>query len=629
MKNKIKRFLSRLSPNRRYYICSIIFLAITSVFLTWFLEYRYFINETWRVWWFILSNPAPFFYNAFLVFLLTGMLWALLGKPSNATTFMALIITGITFVHINKYNSRGFPLLPEDFQLAGEAGSLANFVSVSSIIKLIIAMIIMVVLCIIFNRKIAKRLYLVAPKHSKKLLTNNILVARGIILTISILGFVVATDFVRNNDGSRYEDIFLGTHFTAWNQNRNYDDNGFILGFLYNLQKLNLSTPDDYSEEFIAGIYNEYSREAEKSNQSRISSADEDVSVVVILNESFFDPEVSYNGESFSTYYPHEGGEILPNLRKIQSKYPSGYMYSLDYGGGTANIEFETFTGLTNYWVNTVPYTALIPKTTKVPSIASDFKKSGYETSAIHPFNGGMYHRSISLKKEGFDEFISDLEMKNTEHDGESQYINDRSAYKETIEKLKSSENNQVIGLITMQNHTPYDSWIYENRNYPVTANDIDEETRGHIETYYQSLHNSDKYLGEFIDELEKLDKKVAVLFFGDHSAGIFDKTNNSESKNVRSLSRLTPYFIYTNYETKYATKKLPTTTPNCMINTMYNTLNWQKTTRYYLLDDVCEEEPILTQTFIEDKDLSDSEILRKYHLLTYDILGGERYWRE
>jgi phosphoglycerol transferase MdoB-like AlkP superfamily enzyme len=178
-----------------------------------------------------------------------------------------------------------------------------------------------------------------------------------------------------------------------------------------------------------------------------------------------------------------------------------------------------------------------------------------------------------------------------------------------------------------MQNHTPYHSWIYDETEFAVTNENISEDRKNEIATYYQYLHNSDKYLGEFLEEVDKLDKKVVVLFYGDHSAGLFEVTNENEDKNVRTLSRLMPYFIHTNYDAAVSTKILPTTTPNCMVNTMYNLLNWKKDPIYYLVDDVCNAEPILAATYIEERTLSAAETLHDYELLTYDLLGGKKYW--
>ena len=133
--------------------------------------------------------------------------------------------------------------------------------------------------------------------------------------------------------------------------------------------------------------------------------------------------------------------------------------------------------------------------------------------------------------------------------------------------------------------------------------------------------------MGEFIEEIDKLDKKVVVLFYGDHSAGLFELTNENDDKTARTLSRMVPYFVHANYEANYSEKYLPMTTPNCMVNTMQNILNWKKDSLYYLVDDICKEEPILTATYIEDRSLNSAELMHDYELLTYDILGGKKYW--
>ena len=240
-----------------------------------------------------------------------------------------------------------------------------------------------------------------------------------------------------------------------------------------------------------------------------------------------------------------------------------------------------------------------------------------------------MYKRNIALANEGFDTFITELEMDHKEHEGNSEYINDKSAYQQTLDVLKDSKDNQVIGLITMQNHTPYNGDTYEETEFEVDF-DLDSEKaqrEWEIPTYFQSLHTSDEYLGEFIDELDKLDKKVVVLWFGDHSAGLFDNLNDKGNKEERDLTRVTPYFVYANYDAGFTTKNLPTTTPNCMANTMQNILNWQKSSLYYLVDKVCAAEPILTPNYLQGRELNDIETMRDYELLTYDILSGKQYW--
>lgn len=631
----MRKYFSLLNPKTwnkkvRFICASLLFLAIAAVVLTWFLEYRYFINNFSRSWDFVFGSPAVFFFNAFLLWLILVAFWALTGRPVLSVGIVFTVIAVMTYIHISKYNSRGYPLLPEDFQLASEASTLTKFVDIWSIVRLIISIIIICVLLGLFAHYFGEKFYLRYREEKRKdnFIFRHLLVTRAIFLFGAIFVFMSSTVFVRHNLGIRYEKIFLGTQFTAWNQNRNYDENGFILGFLYNFQKLALGAPEGYSEERIANIKEKYKIIAESENKKRKDPSKENTSVVIILNESFFDPDVSFQGKNFGDYYKISG-EVLPELHALQKRSASGSMYSLDYGGGTANIEFEALTGLTNFWLNTVPYTALIPKAGKVPSIASMLNKSGFSTQAIHPFNGGMYKRDIALKNEGFSKFTTEIEMDYTEHDGNSEYINDRSAYQQTLKALRESSESQVIGLITMQNHTPYHGNNYEHYDFSVEADpELPDNRKISIPTYLQSLHESDKYLGEFIRELDNLDKNVVVLFFGDHSAGLFDNVNNSEDKEVRDLARVTPYFIYANYDAGLkAGTKLPTTTPNCMVNTMLNQLRWQKDSLYYLVDDACREQPILATNYLDSTDFELTETLQNYQLLTYDILGGQRYW--
>lgn len=590
-------------------------MLVSAVILTYFLEYRYFLNNGERAWDFVMNSPRVFWYSSLLMFFIVLLFSGIFKKPFTGPFVTLALIIIVTYIHINKFILRGTPLLPEDFQLASEAASMTKFVNWGSLIRMLMAVGIALglgVLCNHLTRRVFER-----KEEPKSWARKHMVAERIFMITVACLGFMLGTDFARNHSGQRYEDIpWLKTQFVAWNQERNYDWNGFILGFCYNWSKFNLTAPDGYDEGKIQTIYEKYAKRA-AADEGRTSLAEKDYNIVVILNESFYDPEI------IAKYYPYSGGEVTPVLNRIKKTFPYGQMYSTDYGGGTANIEFEVLTGLTNYWANTVPYTDLIPRSGVVPSIAWFTADFGYETVAVHPFNGGMYKRNLALKNEGFETFITETEMKHTEHDGQSQYINDRSTYQETLDVIKDSEEKVMVGVITMQNHTPYDPWIYDD--YKFTVENADDGARGNVETYLQMLHNSDAYLGEFLEKLGELSEDTVVLFFGDHSPGIFPLVNDAEEKEVRDLARLTPYFIWANFG--LAPESLPTTTPNCLVNTMYNLLNVKKPVLGYLLDEICTETPILTPAYFDDEAPFQSTELSEYELVNYDILGGEKYW--
>ena len=45
------------------------------------------------------------------------------------------------------------------------------------------------------------------------------------------------------------------------------------------------------------------------------------------------------------------------------------------------------------------------------------------------------------------------------------------------------------------------------------------------------------------------------------------------------------------------------------------------------MVDKVCESEPILAATYLEGREINMAEIMDDYELVTYDILGGKKYW--
>ena len=626
VKLPFKRLLDKWSREQRIFILrQFLVVLVAAVVLTFFLQYRYDGNSFSTAWDFVLAKPLIFLYSSLLVLFFMMLLWGLSGRPFISIFITMVAIMIVTYIHISKFSLRGTPLLPEDFQLASEAAGLTKFVDIWGIVRLIIAIVLTGVLCGLLGYLTGDMLG-TSKRHRKSRAEATWwkqanLYVRLIIILVSMVGMVAGTEFVRHHDGKRSMGVaWLDTTFTAWNQVKNYDDNGFILAFLYNWNKLTLKAPDGYNEEKMNEITTEYTQAKEADNGDR---ADLDYNIIVILNESFYDPSI------IKKYYDYGDVDITPNLHKIQAKYPSGQMYSVDYGGGTANIEFEVVTGLSNYWANTVPYTDLLPKTGNIPSIATWAKDNGYDAKVVHPYNAGMYKRNIAIKNEGFDEFITEEQFEFTEKEGNSQYINDRSAYNQTVKILKESNKKQLISLLTMQNHAPYDVDIYDELDYRVpeyAAKDWWKEWR--VANYLQTVHNSDKYLGEFIETLDNLDEKTVVLFYGDHSPGVFDEVSKSEDKSVRDLSRLTPYFIYANFDIDTSKKDLalPTTTPNCLTNTMFNVLNAKKPALDYLLDKVCVENPILTPAYFGDGGPFQSTNLSNYELISYDILGGKKY---
>lgn len=583
-----------------------------ALFLTWFIQERFAesCNTAINLW---TEKPELCWYGSIVIFAVTVLAAAIIGRPFISSGVLFAIALLLTYANGEKLHLRGEPVLVDDMLMAGEADGLLNLVDINHFLQIATAAALAIVLGIVLNH-LARKIWPYRKDHNY--LRRHFVALRLIIATMAICGIAMTLQpFVHK--GNHEDDIIniFGNdlEFISFHQVINYEQNGFLVSFMYGLAKMQVDEPDDYNEQTIAQIAEKYKKEKadDKERKSLSEIAD---NVIIILNESGYDPEI------LKEVFQHEGGDMVPNLREITKNYPSGYMYSPEYGGGTANIEFEVFTGLSNYWASTVPYVSLIPRMSSVPSVASFGSSLGFKTRAIHSYASGLYNRSTALHKQGFDEFIAVDKMTTKKHNSVSQFVNDWSAYYETLNKLREDEEPQTIALITMQHHGAYDSAHYPNMHYlPGDENYVTGQ-------YYESLHDSDRALGEFIDALDMLDEKTVVLWFGDHAGGVFGGLPDKE-KQVHDYMHMTPYFVYANFDLENAELDLPTTSPNCLTNTMYNVLGAEKPAFNYLLDAVCEDNPILVTAYFSDFGPEETEAYHDYELVNYDMLSGKQYW--
>ncbi len=642
---KVKLAKSRNDQRRRHtmpiflrVLFSVLLLVGTSVLFTWFILWRQNLCEVEPTENFITNKPALFTYSCIIIFCLMAIIASLTWRIFFTLGLSFSIISVITFINIQKFKLRATPLVPEDFLMADQAGNLTQFVDMGSIVRLVIGVIFIMVGAIFLEYCAGK--VIGRDKRGLAWWDRFALIPRASFLMASLAAFsLIAHPILTRNPPEWLEDIDL----VGWNQAENYLKNGFVIGFLYNFGKLSVDPPEDYNEETMQAVAEKYrakKKADENSPESERKPIDEIAeNIVVVLDETFYDPEL------LTKYYSHRGGDPLPNLRRIFRDYPSGYMYSPEYGGNTANVEFEIQTGLSNYWANSMPYVNSIPKTHGVLSVANWAKELGFETTAIHTYDGTFYKRNWVYPLLGYNTFIDEDLMTHTEKEHLSLYINDRSVFNEVLDTLRDNDDPQMIAAVTMQNHSPYNIAQYPELNFPLI-----EADNVFLEHSFESLYHADEYVGEFLDALDRLDEPTVVLWFGDHAAGLLDAYTQSEEKIDRDFAHLTPYFIYANFdiESMYTPAEvaemneklgfelpeliarnvdLPIVSPNCLQNTMYNIIGAEKPALFYLVDEICQEVPVLTLAYLGNTILEQTEALHDYELVSYDVLGGGQYW--
>lgn len=289
-----------------------------------------------------------------------------------------------------------------------------------------------------------------------------------------------------------------------------YDKYGFVYCFSNSVVDVGISEPSDYSEEKMLEIKDEL----DTVKASGAKFAKRKPNVIVVQLESFMDP--SYVKELSFNMNP------IPNFTKLKEECSSGFLTMPAIGAGTANSEFEVLSGfdVAYFGAGEYPYKTVLGSTT-CETMATQFKKLGYSTHAMHNHDGTFYDRYIVYKNLGFDTFTPMEYMYDVEHT-QKNWEKDNVLTGEIMKTLKSTEDKDFIFTVSVQGHGRYPSELdYENYSYPVKVTGTGSEELDNEWTYYcNQLHEMDEFIKDLIEELKNYDEDVVLVMYGDHLPG-------------------------------------------------------------------------------------------------------------
>ncbi len=611
MKRHIKDSLNQLSVKQKNWLkytlvaISIVFVVgLSNLYLQWCQNDLSFdlavkFAFSWHTEKFLLACLVLLMIFLFLVAVLGSFLFG---------TFFYLVGIGILgYANYLKMTYRKEPIYPDDLKMIKEFGLLKDMTGTTSF-YLLAGMILLVVAggCWAIYRSF---------KKDKKFQA-----IRVITLFTTIFALIYISHF--NNPNNLLRKAYNKTAlWIPYSQKMNYYNTGFIGGFLYNLKIDPMEKPKGYSEEKIKEITSHYQKLADEKNKT---ASEEQPNIIYVMSESFSDPS-RLNGVEIT-------GDPLADYYAVADQTYSGQMLSQNYGGGTANIEFEALTGFSMGLFNaqlTTPYTMLVPKMNQLPSIVSTLKDQNYHTTAIHPYNTSMYKRKDVYEVLGFDEFISENTMTYTDTIEDNPYISDASAYQEVMDLLKEDDTPQFIHLVTMQTHMPYDG-KYQQLEY--TAKTEDNSGISSLENYLQDISYSSQSLKAFTEELKKLSRRTLVVFWGDHLPGIYSDTiQNSNEKHTLHETQ----FLMFDSQGELEKTEAPVTSPFYFAADLMNQTNQQTTGFYQLLLALQNELPAFERELYYQEgqwqreaqlNKKQAELYQAYEMIQYDIVSGEKY---
>lgn len=374
-----------------------------------------------------------------------------------------------------------------------------------------------------------------------------------------------------------------------------YDKYGFVYCFSNSVVDVGIGEPDDYSEEKMLEIKEEL--DTVKASGARF--AKKKPNVIVVQLESFMDPSYVKN-LSFNM-------NPIPNFTKLKEECASGFLTMPAIGAGTANSEFEVLSGfdVAYFGAGEYPYKTVLGDTT-CETMATQLKKLGYSTHAMHNHDGTFYDRYIVYKNLGFDTFTPMEYMYDVEHT-QKNWEKDNVLTGEIMKTLKATENQDFIFTVSVQGHGRYPSELdYENYSYPVKVTGTESESLDNEWTYYcNQLYEMDEFIGALIEELANFDEDVVLVMYGDHLPG-FDLTNEDvENGNLYQ----TEYFIWSNMK-NFSAKKEDIAAYD-LSTKLFDVIGFEKS---YIQK---------FRTLYSEEDEAYNDIIWN---IQYDMLYGERY---
>lgn len=526
---------------------------------------------------FIENHTWAYLYNAFIVFaslslvylfrcraqlrLLISGLWIFLG------TVNGLILSN----RVTPFSYTDFKMLPDLFAMQNTNYFTAEEATI--VVSVIAAFIIFLVL-----------FFLKGPKYQGK--RHNIAGSIAI-AALLLIGIPVTTQAAQSSN-------IVASYFA--NIAQGYADYGFVYGFSTSVVGRGMSKPDDYTKETIDTI----EAQVDASKEKTTVTAGNEPNIICILLESFIDP--------YEVNFLQMSEDPIPTFHSLEQNFSTGYLTVPVVGAGTANTEFEVLTGMNIQYFGTgeYPYKTVLKSADcpSVESIASDLSSIGYGTHVVHNNTATFYSRNNAFSKMGFDTFTSKELMNITEYTPSGSWPTDKVLVNETVKAMDATEGqSDFVYTITVGSHGDYPTEkIIENPEIQVTGA-ATEESNNQWEYYVNMIHNTDNFIAELIDAVNRRGEDTIIVMFGDHLPTMGLEDSDMKSGDI--------------FKTKYAT---------------WNNFGLPKEdadlTAYQLLAHITDQVGIHEGTiFNYTQTQSDSSTYKNgLENLQYDLLYGDRY---
>lgn len=252
------------------------------------------------------------------------------------------------------------------------------------------------------------------------------------------------------------------------------------------------------------------------------------MNVVFVHMESIQDfvMDVSFNNE-----------ELTPNINRLAEE---GMFFSNFYPqvstGTSSDTEFTLLSSLMPAASGTVFVSYYDRYYNSLPKLLTN---EGYYTFSMHGNYSSMWNRNNAHPSLGYKDMYFEDSFNYTDDDVINLGINDKKFFEQAvpiIENVENTYNNYMGTVITLSNHSPFNSQdkygyydmstTYEENGETITTDFLNGTSVGN---YMQSVHYADSALGDFISYIKNSEEfeNTIFIFYGDHDPKLSRKELN------------------------------------------------------------------------------------------------------
>lgn len=569
---------------------------------------------------------SVFWSGLLIIACLYVFVWSLLGHIFIVSFLFLTFMVGLGLSNVEKLTSTGNPLFWSDIIMGFHPIEMLSLIDIGQYKWLIAVVILSFVGVCLFQFKIWNPRYRLTK--TGRLTQSQAFKSRLVVGLISGATFLM---FLYQPD-SQFSRVLLrkdNENHKGWNMRYNYRTNGTTYSLIRNIHKVATTKPEGYSQDKIKQINEKYQKQAMKINTNR-SDKGKDRKVIFLLSETFSDPQ-KMNGFTLD-------GNPIPNIQKLMADNLSGRVVVPGIGGGTSDTEWTILSGLNMRLLNpeiNFPYTDFFYEQKNPQTILKVLDPTLKNTVAIHATPPIYYRSSDVYKTIGLREYYSTETIHEFEPVSKKKnFVSDRSFFNVLLDKIQDPQNSVIISQ-SMQNHQPFNYEYFKDHRFTAKGSASQAEL-DKVRNYAQGLSITDKEIVSFLEELEKLDEDVTLVFYGDHIPVAY---NPFADKNNYPKMHGADYFIYHNHDFDNGKDKEQVTGKVHSSSFLANKLLWsldRKVSPFYAMTDhLSEELPIISREYLgtEETEISEeglskevSESLADYQMIAYDILNGEQF---